>query len=172
MNKYFYILIFIIFNFTAIYPGQKPDFTTILIIIEEQENNLFVTETTPFSDGIFNALWKKEYIFFDMKIDKPVRVITDQLDVKQYFPIARESGADSLLVIKFHYSFVRQPDKKYLLNTDNTMYNLYSLNSMKSFASGQIRTSSKETLDTSEDKDKFLKQAGADMLDEIFSKLE
>jgi hypothetical protein len=170
MGKLIYMISLLILNIATINPKDKPDFSTILIIIEEQENENFVTEATPFSDGIFEALWKKEYIFFDMKIDKPINVVYDQLDVKQYFQMARESGADSLLLVKFHYSYAKDTDKRYRLNSGNTYYNLYSLNSMKSFGSGEIKSSINVTVDNANDKERYLRKAGFDILNEIFSR--
>ena len=66
MRKLFYILPFILISIGSTFSSVRADFTTILIIIEEQENDNFVMETTPFSDGIFDALWNKEWLFFDI----------------------------------------------------------------------------------------------------------
>ena len=74
---------------------------TTLVIIEEKENNIFASESSPVSDGIFDALWdRNECIFFDMKIDKPLMMADDQLDIKPFMGLARGSGADSILLIK------------------------------------------------------------------------
>jgi hypothetical protein len=171
MNKFIIITIFIFLNLSYICPSKKIDFTTVLIIIEEQENNNFLQDASPFSDGIFNAMWDKDLIFFDMKIVQPIKVTLNQLDFKPYLETAEESGADSILLIKIHY-FTELSGKSIKINCKNSQFNLYSINSMKSVTNGTVNFELNQLVDNSNDKDKLLKKTGNNILNEIFSKIE
>lgn len=111
------------------------DISTILVIVEEFENGHQARPFTPFADGIIDALWEEPYIFFDMKIDKPLNMTNDILHVKQYINAARDSGADSILLVKFSYTS-EDVEAMIRLKIDKIYYHVYSLYTLKTLTHG------------------------------------
>lgn len=140
---------------------------TILVIIEEKENNNFIIEKSPISDGIFNAMWEKEeFIFFDMKIDSSIPVKGSYLDVKPYINVAKSSGADSIFLIKINYVTNYEKDG-YRIKLDEVSYNLYSLKSLNSIISGAKKININKYV-KKEAKDQTLKGIGYKFLNELY----
>jgi hypothetical protein len=163
-------LLLMIMLLLPVFMGQvekKFNVSTTLVIVEEQENEKFIAEGSPVTDGIFDALWdKSDYIFFDISVKEPIKTVFDELDVKQYMMTAKESGADSILLIKFHY-FSDTERTGIRLKASEYSYNLYSLNEMKTLRSGKIRLKIDELVDVKA-KEGSLKRLGVNILNEIY----
>jgi hypothetical protein len=167
MKKTVYLLILMIAVQTIHAANELSTITTTLIVIEEKENNTIASESTPFSDAVFNALWEKEYIFFDMKIDKPMLYAGKILSVQPYLNTARASGADSILLIKLNYSTLKE-DRQTIINIPDAEYHLYSLNAMKTLRNGKIEMKIHEVFQSPDEKAKILKNCGDRILAEIY----
>ncbi|HOV14501.1 MAG TPA: hypothetical protein PK771_09480 [Spirochaetota bacterium] len=167
MKKLFFILSFMI-SVTFLYSqNELNSLNTVLIIVDEEENNSFVTEATPFTDGIFKAMWEKEYIFFDLRLEDPIKVVSNNLEVGPFIGAAKSSGADSILLIKIAYSSKKEGYGLRITATD-LYYNIYSLNSMKTIKSGKKKININQRVDNVEQKNAFLKNTGFDILYEIY----
>ena len=171
MKKLLFILfcLFLSMNFFFSAAKIKGIYTT-LVVVEEQENEKFVSKiskSSPVTDGIFEALWKNnDYIFFDMAIDTPLLTVEKQLDIKPFLDVARESGADSILLIKFHYN--SKKEKAALrINAHELSYNLYSLNHLKSLKVGEIKFKVNKLVQVAK-KQAVLKKIGYKVLNEIY----
>lgn len=166
--KYFCIILFIIINLHINAIGNDlKGITTLLVVLEEQENDEFVIDDTPFTDGIFNALWEKSCIFFDVRLNTPINIVSDNLEVKSYLGTAQDSGADGILLIKFHYYTIKE-GHGIRLKANEIMYNIYSLNTMKTIRSGKYQLTINKYVDSSPEKSAFLKNTGYDMLTKIY----
>ncbi|OHD19767.1 MAG: hypothetical protein A2086_10430 [Spirochaetes bacterium GWD1_27_9] len=161
------VILFVFFISFYCFSQKISGITTTLIIIEEQENDTFVNDSTPFTDGIFNAMWEKEFIFFDMKIDKPIKVVSGMLEIQSYVNDARGAGADSILLIKFNYK-TKKEGAGIRLSATEALYNLYSLNTMKSLRNGKIKLNISEYIENNDKKNAFLKNTGNDILNDIY----
>ncbi|MCK4799063.1 MAG: hypothetical protein KAT05_16940, partial [Spirochaetes bacterium] len=161
--------LFLSMNFFFSAAKIKGIYTT-LVVVEEQENEKFVSKiskSSPVTDGIFEALWNKnEYIFFDMMIDKPLSIVQDKLDIEPFLLAARESGADSILLIKFHYSS-KEEKAGLRIKADGVFFNLYSLNHLKSIREGEIKVKVNEYIEISK-KVETLKKIGFNVLNKIY----
>lgn len=161
------ILIFITITFLYSRNIDLGVYST-LVIVEEQENGKF-TNDSPFTDGIFEGLWKKsEFIFFDMSIDKPLNSIYDQLDIKPFLGVAEEAGADSILLIQFRYS-AEEEGAGLRLKANEYAYNLYSLYQLKSLRSGIEKIRINDHVEKN-NKDRTLKKIGMNVLNSIYKK--
>lgn len=159
--------LFLLLTATGLFSNNEiAGITTTLVIMEEQENDTFVINATPFTDGIFDALWQKEYIFFDMRITEPITIVYNQLDVKPFLETARQSGADSILLIKFHYN-VEKEGNNYRLTADEIVYHLYSLSSMKTLRVGRKELHIDQII-TRAEKNPLLRKIGFSMLNDIY----
>jgi hypothetical protein len=167
MSKYFFVFLFIFLMVFSVNSLSSIDHSTALVILEEKENNDFVIEATPFSDGIFNALWDKELIFFDMKIEKPIKLVLDVLDIKPYLDEAKNSGADIIVAIKFDYK-LSTVKMGYKIIAKEIQYNIFSLNEMKSLRNGKKALKMDQFVESNEKKIIFLKKFGYDIMNEIF----
>jgi hypothetical protein len=160
------LLTFIIILFNS---AKKiiPGVTTTLVIIEEQENNNFVKDITPFSDGVYEALWSKnDLIFFDFLIEEPMGEVDNSLDIRPYMKTARESGADSILLIKFHY-YTDDVKNGLHVKGDDIFYNFYSINELESIKSGKRNYKIDKTV-TATKKNDYIKEIGIKFLNEIY----
>ncbi len=142
--------------------------STVLLVIEETENEFVpFKEITPFSDGLFTAMWETPYIFFDMQIDKPIPLFNESLDIRSYMEEVKSSGADSLLLVKLTYQTYEEKSKLYLKITD-IPYLLYSTSEMKLIKSGKkIINIDKQVENNS--KNQILKDIGLEIVDLIFN---
>jgi hypothetical protein len=132
-----YIILFVsLSSMPAIASNYIDSLFTTLVVMDEQENGMVTADTTPFADGVYDALWESDYIFFDMRIKKPLGMVYNQLDIKPFIQTARESGADSVLLIQFHYDSKKE-GSNYRLHADEVVFHLYSLNLMKSIRVGR-----------------------------------
>jgi|GEM_PF-1171581 len=162
----FFILIIICLLIT---PKEKfADINTTLVIVEEVENGEFILEGSPVSDGIFDALWEREdFIFFDMKIREPIPVIYNELDIKPYLNIAKQAGADSILLIKFHYN-CELDGNRLRLKINDVFYNLYSIKNLTSIKSGKKDIKMDRPIEQ-KDKYRLLNKLGNKFLNEIYN---
>ncbi|HOJ63946.1 MAG TPA: hypothetical protein PLE45_05950 [Spirochaetota bacterium] len=162
-----FIFFFILLNIFYSFSNNLDVIGTTLVIIDEEENNILINgNITPFSEGIFAALWDKEYLFFDSKIAEPLKLVYNQLDIKPFLMETRNAGADTLLLIKINYD-VNSKGSKIVLKLNEVYFNLYSLVEMKSLKVGKKKLNINTTL-TLEEKNKFLKQVGYDVLFDIY----
>lgn len=168
MKKNIFILLCLFVYILSTFSGNKiSGIYTTLIILEERENENFILENSSIIDGIFEALWNKnEYIFFDMMIDKPLSIVQDKLDIEPFLLAARESGADSILLIKFHYSS-KEEKAGLRIKADGVFFNLYSLNHLKSIREGEIKVKVNEYIEISK-KVETLKKIGFNVLNKIY----
>jgi hypothetical protein len=167
MNKFLFILFFILLIAVSTFSLNHFDTATTLVVLEEKENGDFPVEFTPFSDGVFSALWDKECMFFDMKISKPLNFVSNMLDVKPFLNEARGSGADSLLLIKFDYKTVLEKTG-IKISVDEIAYNFYSLDAMKSIKSVKKSIAYNKFVETEDEKIKEIKNFGYSLLNEIY----
>jgi len=99
------VIVFIVLQLFNLFGlTELNSLNTVLIIVDEEENNSFVTEYTPFTDGVFKAMWERECIFFDLRLETPIRVVANNLEVTPFIGAAKGSGADSILLIKVSYT--------------------------------------------------------------------
>jgi hypothetical protein len=141
---------------------------TMLVIIEEAENGIISAEESPFSDGVYNALWEKSTsIFFDMRIKNSIPVVSGNLNVEPYIKTAKDNGADSIILIKFDYISIEKGDKLEL-KIDDASYNIYSINRVAIIKAGKKSINYKDTI-SKKDKDQLLRKIGYDLLSEIYN---
>lgn len=161
----FLILIFFVFNLFS--QNLKSNPQTTLIIIDEEENNTFLNDIKPVSDGILDALWSRDdYIFFDINISSPLVLNNDSFDINPFKKSAMDSGADFILMIKINYTFGNE-NNILKVKIDNYYYNLYSVKDDKI-----VRKEKKELkideIVKKETKNNFLKKVGISILNEIY----
>lgn len=161
-----FIMFFIICSNLYFFANRIDIIGTILVIIDEQENSKINTNITPFTEGIFDALWDKEHIFFDLKISKPLNFVYNQLDIRPFLVETRNAGADSLLLIKINYE-TNSKGNKIILKVNEVHFNLYSLIEMKSLKVGKKNLKINTNLNLDE-KNKFLKKLGYNILMDIY----
>ncbi len=167
MKKLLLIKAWLLFSFVLNFSEEIPDFNTTLIIIEEQENDKFLFDNTTITDGIFETLWDmNKFIFFDLKLDKPINVISNELDIKPYISIARESGADSILLLKMNYTLEEKGDNL-IINFNEFLFNLYSLNDLASIKSGKKSLKINKKFNK-KNKNFNLKKIGSSIIKEIY----
>ncbi len=165
--KFRIIVIFIILNLFYSYASNLDVIGNTLVIIDEEENNKIIdSNITPFTEGIFEALWDKDYIFFDLKISKPLNFAYNQLDIRPFLLETRNAGADSLLLLKINYETTNKGNK-IILKINEIHFNLYSLVEMKSLKVGKKNVKINTTLNLDE-KSRFLKKIGYDILFDIY----
>ena len=167
MKKSIFFILFILSINILFCQNELSSLNTILIVVDEEENNSFVTETTPFTDGIFKAMWEKDHIFFDMRLEDPIRIISGVPEVKPFIGAAEGAGADSILLIKISY-FSEKEGAGLRVNANELYYNFYSLNSMKSLKNGKKKLNVNQHIDNVEQKNAFLKNTGFEILNDIY----
>ncbi len=162
-------IIFVIlmnFIFYTTYSNSDLNINTLLIACEETENTFAETkDTAPFSDGIMRSMWEKSYIFFDIKLKQPLNIVYNQLDVNPFVKEAKGAGADSILMIKFVYTF-KEDGAQYRLSVENVDYLLYSVRSLKVMKSGSKKLKINKLIDINV-KHKYLKDLGSNVLNDI-----
>lgn len=167
MKNKIFISIFLIMTLFIFAKTPGNNISTTLIIIEETENEFVAYKNiTPFSDGVFNAMWETPFIFFDMQIDSPIPIFGANPDIRLYLEDARKSGADSILIIKCCYE-TTEIDGKLNMKTNDIPYILYSIRDMKVLKSGSKKTNIKKQVETN-GKNKILKDLGSDVVSDIF----
>ena len=168
MKKKILILFYLFLYISIIFAQNKiSDISTTLVVVEEQENGNFVIGNAPVTNGIFESLWDiNKYIFFDINIERSLSIIQNQLDVEPFLDIAKASGADSILLIKFHYS-IKKEKNRLRINADEVFYNLYSLNHLKSLKVGKKSLKINKYINVSI-KTKVLKEIGNKIITEIY----
>ena len=86
---------------------QFQNIYTTLVIIEENENGKIILKDRPVSDGIFEAMWNKDdKIFFDMLIEKPLKMIHNQLDVRPFLKETLRDLTDIFSEKKLSYNYL------------------------------------------------------------------
>lgn len=161
-------LVMFIFSLTFLFSQNEFDsINTVLIVVDEEENGSFVTEYTPFTDGIFKAMWDREYIFFDMRLEDPIKLTSGKLEVNPYLNEAKASGADTILLVKVTY-FSKKEGAGLRINAKDFYYNIYSIGGMKSIRHGRGDLQINEHIDNIEQKNAFLKNSGFEILNKIF----
>lgn len=165
-TKLIAVILFIICNILS--ASAMRGISTTLIVIEETENE-FTNEkaATPFTDGIFLAMWDTPYIFFDMQVDKTIPMYGENPDIRPYLEDARQSGADALLIIKFCYNTYEKQGKLNMKTTD-IPYILYSLQEMKVLKSGRKKIEMDRPVENAS-KNQILKGLGQDIIASIFN---
>jgi len=168
MKKFIFVFLFVFFISLLTFAFNNSGNNTTLVILEEKENSSFVLGATPFSDGIFTALWDKELLFFDMKINSSLQMVSNTLDIKPFIKNAKDSGADLILVIKFNYE--SSSDKAGIkLSAKEIQYNVYSLTEMKSLKSATKNIKIERILESTEKKNELLKKIANDILADIYN---
>ena len=165
--KFKLIIFFIIFNIFSLFSHKFDVIGNTLVIVDEEENNKIIDNNiVPFTEGIFSALWDKEYIFFDFKITEPLKFVYNQLDIKPFLMETRNSGADTLFLIKVNYE-TSSKGSKIILKLDEIYFHIYSLVEMKSLKVGRKKININTTLNR-EEKSKYLKELGYNILFDIY----
>lgn len=168
MKKIKFIMIHVLLIvFTISSKKSISDIATILVVIEERENEAILAEQTLVAEGIIDALWQNEnIIFFDMKIDYPIKFKNNNLDALSFIEIAAGSGADTILLIKIDYT-VDKIKTGINLKAKEYYYNLYSLYNLESFKAGKKPLDINKKMDAGE-KIETLKQIGIKIINEVF----
>ena len=173
MRKKFLFILFVAFFCQSIVFAANDDIYTTLVIIEETENHKKIMRepglNQPFTDGIYEALWNFDGIFFDTTPSVPFTYEKDgrTLSPIQYIKQGISTGADSILLIKVNYS-TSLDYSKLLITLDDLRYNLFSIHRGESVASGDL--SCKFSTKTERVRQAtYLKSLGKDILKEIFS---
>ena len=164
--KVIFLLTISSFLIFKLYSDDMNNINTTLIVLEETENQVFLSEKKPISDGIFDALWDKETIFFDYLNTNPLKFNLNDLDIRPFLRDTREAGADSLLIIKINYN-TTVVDSKIKIEIKEVYYNLYSLYKMKSIRAGNLNSKYQDVVDVNQ-KNAYLKKVGYDILNLIF----
>lgn len=161
------IVFFMILSISCLFSNKFDVIGTTLVIVDEEENNKIIdTNITSFTEGVFAALWDKEYIFFDLKITEPLKLVYNQLDIKPFLMETRNAGADTILLIKVNYE-TNSKGNKIILKINEIYFHIYSLVEMKSLKVGRKKININTTLNL-EEKNKYLKQLGYNILFDIY----
>lgn len=167
-NKIFMIILLLFVSTVCFAKKEMPDIFTTLVIVEEQENGVLVSGETPFSNGVFNALWDlNEYIFFDMTVDTPLKKYKNSLDVRPFLEVGQECGADSILLIKFNYTSSKEGEQL-KIKTKEVSYNLYSMNKLAVVRKAHKRIGIDKLIDKAS-KNVMLTNYGTELLLDIFN---
>lgn len=162
--KRYLILLLVILTSRVIYPG--PNIYTTLVIVEEDESGDQTDDNMPVTDGIMDAMWDyDQYVFFDMKIDKPLEIKDDKIDVYSFIRDAREASADTILCIKINYNS-KIVENGLKITAESYYFNLFSLNNLDSLSAGKIKIDINEVIDV-KNKNKYLKNIGNQILNDI-----
>lgn len=168
MKRFFILSIFMLATlFSISAKGNLKNISTILVIVEEFENGKPSAPFTPFIDGLIDALWEEPYIFFDMKITKPLGMTNNIIHVKEYINAARDSGADSILMVKFDYSS-EDVEAMVRLKIDKIYYHVYSLQTLKTLIHGEESIDMNELVELSS-KNKRIKNLAYSFTKDIFN---
>lgn len=167
VKKILTISLFFVLSFFAFSKNSFDQIFTTLVVMEEMENNGFVKEDTPVTNGVFDALWEKDFIFFDMKINKPISIKTHKLSAEKFINIAKNSGADSILLIKFHYN-AKKTKGGIILTSKKVFYHLFSINSMTTLKSGTVDVDLNKVVYKNEKK-KYLRNVGYQFTKDLFN---
>ena len=160
---------FFIFTFVGFSEKNNFDVSTILVIIEENENGKIIIDETPVSDGIFDALWENDQVvFFDMKIVSPFKFNEKDLDIKPFLNEAKSAKADSILLIKADYTSEAVNKDVIIINFKEYYYHFYSLTQLKSLSVGKKEINYNEKIEVKK-KTSLLKQIGVRILNEIYN---
>ena len=168
MKKIKFIILYLLF-FVFVVSAKKSisDISTILVIIEERENDVILTDETPVAEGIFETLWENQnIIFFDLKVDSPIKFNDNNLDAKPFIEDAKNSGADSILLIKIEYIIEQKKDGN-TLKVKEYYYNLYSIDDLESLKIGKNPLNINKKIDVREKKE-ILKQIGIQIINEVY----
>jgi hypothetical protein len=167
-NLFIFICFFI---FTVVVFSEKNNFdvSTILVIIEENENGKIIIDETPIADGIFDALWENDQVvFFDMKIVSPFKFNEKDLDVKPFLNEAKAAKADSILLIKVDYTSEEMNKDVIMINLKEYYYHFYSIKQLNSLSVGKREINYNEKMEVKK-KFSLLKQIGVRILNEIYN---
>ena len=145
----------------------KPDLNSLLVIVDEQENSALCSESTPFTEGVYEALWdKSDSMFYDIKLQDPLKFLHDELDAVPFIQTAKSSGADSILLIKVNYNYM-STGKQYNIKIKEIYYKIYSVSALKTVKNSHKNINLNNSFKSSDDKEKILKKIGYDILKEI-----
>ncbi len=163
----FIILCLLLFAFLISAKKNISDLSTILVIIEERENDAILIDETPVIEGIFDTLWENQnIIFFDLKVDSPLKFNNNNLYANPFIQDAKNSGADSILLIKIEYT-TEIVKSSITLKAKEYYYNLYSIDNNESLKAGKNPLHINKKIDAG-DKKAILKQVGIQIINEVY----
>lgn len=169
MKRKTFILFFTIFFIATLFAGTNEitdKLFTTLVIIEECQNGDLSKESLV-SDGIFDALWNKsDKIFFDMVIEKPFVMNKNEIDPSPFLKDAFNTGADSIILIKFNYTISEEKNGLLKITLDSFNYNVFSLTQAKPIIAGEKKLSYNELIEKN-NKEKILRELGTKIIDSI-----
>jgi hypothetical protein len=142
------LILFYIFAFSVLINAADKMYLihTILVVVEESENNELLLKESPAADGVFEELWNYEqFIFFDVKLKERLKITNGELDAADFALQAKDAGADSILLIKFSYTSKSDGDKV-IFNNGDAMYKLVSLNRLDTVRIGKINLGLNESI--------------------------